>query len=221
VHIDLKHALLRTTQLEIPLPPAPEMPFSGQYAAAQLEKLDNSPMFRGRTFSLAKEIAGYLGYAPDFAPPAFVRWACVHGRLPCIDDDVYDGRVKAPMLVEDFSTDFDYDDDSAIVKYLEPNIEYQNMLEITTVRTDPERIPRLSRLQVLFGITIDVNANLRDIRFCQRWFRDHAAGWPHTADGIHPSLSGAVRIYEQHHAIWAALVREQTMIRLRHNRGQL
>ena len=90
------------------------------------------------------------------------------------------------------------------------------MLEIVTVSSIPERILPSSRLRVLFGITIDVHVNYQDIRFCQRWFRDHAAGWPHTADGIHPSLSGAVRIYEQHHAIWAALMREQNMIRLRH-----
>ena len=77
----------------------------------------------------------------------------------------------------------------------------------------------MSQHRVLFGTTIDVCTNFQDIQFCQRWFREHGAGWPHTADGIHPSLSGAVRIYEQHHAIWAALIREQEMIRLRHNSG--
>ena len=57
----LRPVLLRTAQLELPRPHRPEMAFSGQYAAAQLEKLDLSPLFRGHTFSLAREVSGYLG----------------------------------------------------------------------------------------------------------------------------------------------------------------
>ena len=55
---DPKPALLRTSQLELPLAPmARPMQLDGHYAAAQLEKLDT---FKGHTIPLSAMLAEYL-----------------------------------------------------------------------------------------------------------------------------------------------------------------
>ena len=128
------------------------MAFSGQYAAAQLEKLDHSPLFRGHTFSLAREISGYLGYAPDFAPPSFVRWARAHGRLPCIEDDVCDEYVRAPMRVSDFNTDA-LDGAVVFAQFLDP----VNFVPAGLMGS-PEMIRNLTNWgEALFRITVNVD----------------------------------------------------------------
>ena len=59
------------------------MAFSGQYAAAQLHHLPLPHLVIG-------ELSDYLGYAPNFAPPSYVRWARILGRLPLDGFDVGD-----------------------------------------------------------------------------------------------------------------------------------
>ena len=68
------------------------MAFSGQYAAAQLHKLDG--LLRCQ-FPLAKEVAEYLGFAPDAVPPSYLAWARAHGRLPNMQISRY--QVYVPM----------------------------------------------------------------------------------------------------------------------------
>ena len=60
------------------------MAFSGQYAEAQLEQLDHSPLFRGYTFPLALEVSEYLGCVNLLAPPTFLRWSRELCRLVSI-----------------------------------------------------------------------------------------------------------------------------------------
>ena len=85
------------------------MAFSGQYAAAQLHKLDG--LLRCQ-FPLAKEVAEYLGFAPDAVPRSYLAGARAHGRLPSVqiwrdqvyvrmyehELTVYDGRVAACVV---------------------------------------------------------------------------------------------------------------------------
>ena len=56
------------------------MPFDGAYAAAQLWKLDGSPLFKGRYFQLSTMLAEYL-MMPAFPSARFKAWAEQHGRL--------------------------------------------------------------------------------------------------------------------------------------------
>ena len=192
------------------------MAFSGQYAAAQLEKLDRSPLFRGNTFSLVREISDYLGYAPDFAPPSFVRWARAHGRLPCIEDDVYDEYVRAPMRVCDFFTNA-FDGTIVSAQFFDPD-----NFALVGVIGSPEMIRNLTNQNhALFRITVAVDFGAEDMAFSQRWNRSHMSNWPHTADGIHPAISGAVRIYNQHHTFWMLMLDVQARVRGRHNRRQV
>ena len=85
------------------------MAFSGQYAAAQLHKLDG---LLPRHFALAREVAEYLSHAPDAVPPTYLAWERAHGRLPSMQiwrDQVnvrvyehelagYDGIVRARIV---------------------------------------------------------------------------------------------------------------------------
>ena len=57
------------------------MAFSGQYAAAQLHKLDGLLPCH---FPLARTVAEHLGFAPDSVTPSYLAWARAHGRLPSI-----------------------------------------------------------------------------------------------------------------------------------------
>ena len=83
------------------------MAFSGQYAAAQLHHL---PL----PHALLNELSDYLGYAPNFAPPTYVAWARLYGRIPiatdnmictcrAVDDDsMNDYCCRVPVLWSDF-----------------------------------------------------------------------------------------------------------------------
>ena len=67
------------------------MAFSGQDAAAQLHKLDGLLPCQ---FPLAKEVAEYLGFAPDAVPPSYLAWARAHGRLPSMEIYRYQVYVR-------------------------------------------------------------------------------------------------------------------------------
>ena len=59
---------------------ASTMTFDGQYASAQLWKLDASPLFRGRYFQLSSILAEYL-MLPAFPPARMKGWSEQYGRL--------------------------------------------------------------------------------------------------------------------------------------------
>ena len=57
------------------------MAFDGQYAAAQLWKLDASPLFKGRYFQLSNMLADYL-MLPAFPSARMKAWAEQYDRMP-------------------------------------------------------------------------------------------------------------------------------------------
>ena len=173
------------------------MPFTAQYAAAQLGKLDNSPLFHGHTFPLSRELSAYLGYAPDFAPPSFAEWARTHGRIPTDDCDVYDGYMMIRMHPSDFDND-NFDVDAVDANVLRPRGGPDGYLAIERVLARPWRVRELRWGHTLFNIALEVATNYMDMNFCARWGRAHRSNWPNTSSGVHPAISGAVRIYQQH-----------------------
>ena len=56
------------------------MPFDGHYAAAQLWKLDTSPLFKGRYFQLSSMLSEFL-MTPAFPSARFKAWAEKYNRL--------------------------------------------------------------------------------------------------------------------------------------------
>ena len=116
------------------------------------------------------------------------------------------------MRVCDFNTDAL---DGAIVsaKFLDPD----NFVPVGVIGS-PEMIRNLTHWgHALFRITVNVDVDGEDMTFCQRWNRSHMSNWPHTADSIHPAISGAVRIYNQHHTFWMLMLDMQARVRDRHN----
>lgn len=179
------------------------MAFSGQYAAAQLHHL---PL----PHSLIGELSDFLGYAPNFAPPTYVKFARVYGRLPgdrigccscrAVDDDSMNERCCSTEVHwsdfrnKDFRTD------------LFGNLQVEGWLvggrNALHIKVDPDRVrPALSLLNLHLPMRDE------DLEFFRRWDYgpgvDHAIrlrhGWPYAADGtiqgiVHPAIAGAVRI---------------------------
>ena len=59
------------------------MPLDGQYAVAQLWKLDGSQLFKGRYFQLSTMLAEYL-MMPAFPSARFQDWADQNDRMPFV-----------------------------------------------------------------------------------------------------------------------------------------
>ena len=192
------------------------MAFSGQYAAAQLHYLNDSPLFRGYTFPLSRELSDFLGYAPNFAPPSFVEWARAHGRLPTDEDDVYDGYMMVRMHPDDFDNG-DYGVDVVDANVLRPRGDPNGYLAIERILARPWRLRELHWGHTIFNISIELTMIRGDLDFCNRWGRAHGTNWPNTSRGVHPAIAGAVRIYWQHGLRVRAHTLEQYAIQRTHN----
>ena len=178
------------------------MSFSGQYAAAQLHHL---PL----PHTLLVEVADYLGYAPNFAPPSYVAWARAHGRLPTDDEDVYGYTFYANMLPSDFRNN-NFGRATVVASIL--RLDYRGLLNVERMHFMAHQVH-----PALFHIRLQIDARCGDIYFMRRWSDDRRAAWPDTSSGVHPAISGAVRIYRQHNARFLAHDREAYAIQRRHN----
>jgi hypothetical protein len=203
------------------------MAFSGQYAAAQLHHL---PL----PHSVIDELSDYLGYAPNFAPPSYVKFARVYGRLPLdrcgfcscreVDDESIDKVCcRVPVHWSDFQhkefrTDL-FDDCwvAGILGYWAHDMHIHRIIKV-----NPDRLtPALMVPDLHMPVTDD------DHEFFRRWsegpgwslHRRHA--WPYAPSGdaddysgnTHPAITGAIRTYLR----FLARLREN---RLRENRAR-
>ena len=179
------------------------MAFSGQYAAAQLHHL---PL----PHSVIDELSDYLGYAPNFAPPSFVKWARANGRLPTDDEDVYDYTFYANMLPSDFRNNNNFDRATVMASTL--RLDCRGLLNVERMYFKAHQVR-----PALFHIRIQIDASYWDRYFLNRWSDDRLAAWPNTSSGVHPAIAGAVRIYRRHNARFLAHDREAYAIQRRHN----
>ena len=125
---------------------------------------------------------------------------------------MYDEYVRAPMRVCDFFTNA-FDGTIVSAQILDPD----NFVPVGLMGS-PGLIRNLTNWgHAVFSITVAVDVGDEDMAFCQRWHRDHVANWPHTADSIHPAISGAVRIYNQHHKFWMIMLDMLARVMSRHN----
>ena len=184
------------------------MAFSGQYAAAQLHHL---PL----PHSVIDELSDYLGYAPNFAPPSYVVWARLYGRLPRDDENIYDYTCAAFMHPDEFR----YNDFRNNYFGRDPALQACVLRGDSTGYLDLERI-EVSPEQVrpaLFHIRLILDMRYGDVEFVRLWFHDRRGAWPNTSSGVHPAIAGAVRIYRQHAARWYARNNVQWEIQRRRN----
>ena len=176
------------------------MAFSGQYAAAQLEKLDRSPLFRGRTFPLAKEIAGYLGYAPDFVPPTYLTFARAHRRIPSDHGtlDAADHMTHAHVLERDVDNFHAYTLHAIILRVSGAQLGFNGSLEtLRMIQGDGQ----------LFCIKVELLRTPEDFEFFGRWRATHGVSWPYIMDydhRHHPVLRGALHTQQMYEEEWRA-----------------
>ena len=170
------------------------MSFSGQYAAAQLGRLPLPHL-------LLAEISDYLGYAPNLAPPTYVAWARAHGRIPDLD-------IQA----------FFYGRNVVEVKVIERDLHrYTGRVQCLSIARDNRRAPvvvldyddtwarirsRAGAAQ-LYSMTIMLATTADDAAFLHRWYTEQQFIWPYVEyNVVHPTLTGAVRIYNRHEFRW-------------------
>ena len=191
------------------------MAFSGQYAAAQLAKLDHSPLFPGCTVPLAQELSDYLGYAPDFAPPSYVAWARSRGYLPRISDNWHFANFVVPVL----ESEHDFTGYESRVIATSNAMIGDGMMDTSEFNGPLEEVRRRAAGFPLYWLGVLFNVDDEDQEFCSRWYIAHMPlSWPNTLSGVHPAIAGAVRIYGAHWRRWQNHALDQAMIRYEHNR---
>ena len=180
------------------------MAFSGQYAAAQLHHL---PL----PHSVISELSDYLGYAPNFAPPTYVKFARVYGRLPDVcrgwctcaldDGDGYDCCRTAVHWSDVRNKDFRTDlfGDLRVVGTLYREHHFHRYFHFTVT---PDRVtPAMS------DTVLHLHMRNEDHEFFWRWSYGPGAGdrlaWPYVLRGTirgiaHPAINGAVRRHRQY-----------------------
>ena len=179
------------------------MAFSGQHAAAQLEKLDHSPLFRGRTFPLAKEIAAYLGYTPDFVPPTYLTFARAHQRIPSRygPGEGADHMAYAQALVRDVDNFHAYTLRANLLRFNGDRLHISNIVGTLNYM----RAIRGSR--PLFCFVVELPRSPEDLEFFERWRAVHGVSWPYTRaydHRPHHVLRGAFRTQQMYEEEWRA-----------------
>ena len=159
------------------------MAFCGQHAAAQLEQLDHSPLFRRYTFPLSLEVAGYLGNVTPLMPPAVLHWSRVLGRVASME-------VEEVIHVH---TD-EIDGLDCFVRVLYPMV-YNGRWTMGSDGGTPDELFR--RRENMFLAQISTPYTFEDIVFYASWCADNnGVGWPEVRSGdYHPSL---MRLAPQH-----------------------
>ena len=155
------------------------MAFSGQYAAAQLEKLD---ALMPRHFPLSYEVASYLGNVTPLMPPTVLRWSRVLGRIAAME-------VSDIVLV-------DLDEVVGVdctVRLLYPTIVNGRWVS-EVARGVPADLYR--RFTHAFCAQIPSPPTFEDMFFYATWAADNGVDWPRVrGGGYHPSL---LRLVPQH-----------------------
>ena len=152
------------------------MAVSGQYAAAQLAKLDRSPLFRGRHFPLAQEIAAYLGNVTPLMPPTFLRWSRVLGRRVSI-------TTSRGIIV--FIDELQGIDCTVQVSYT----EFDGLWRIHHATGTVEEYYRAGR-GFLFDAVISTMPTVADQYFYNDWWQMYRIEWPLIAGNVfHPILA--------------------------------
>ena len=187
--------------------------FCGQYAAAQLEQLDHSPLFRGHTFPLAKEVSEYLGFVDDLVPPTLLRWSRELGRLACITRT--DG---IPVMLDEL------EGIDCVVRVSWPVFGIDNgspawIWEHADGTADEHY--RMARTPIIDAM-IMAPQTFNDAVFYASWTMEHRNSWPRIAnDTIHPVLERLVAVYRRfanrywghNDRIWRSIRRRNRAIR--------
>jgi hypothetical protein len=144
------------------------MAFSGQYAAARLDRLPLPHLVIG-------EISDYLGYTPNFAPPSYVRWAKMLGRLP--SDDY---AVERNFIVRAF--DYELSTYRGLVNASCMRLRGANLDSLVSVAVTLEELRNASETHLLiYDVVIKVEYTREDFLFFTAWrVKNVGFEWPNT-----------------------------------------
>ena len=160
------------------------MAFSGQYAAAQLHKLDG--LLRCQ-FPLAKEVAEYLGFAPDVVPPTYLAWARARGRLPSMQ--IWRDQVYVRMYEHELAG-YDGIVRARIVRF------FGDRLVVTDIHGTFQQVQEVAKDSTPYGYIIHINTAPEDREFFSRWAALYGRAWPEVGfSSIHPALHGANKTF--------------------------
>jgi hypothetical protein len=159
------------------------MAFSGQYAAAQLHKLDNSSLFRGYTFPLAAEVSAYLGNVNALVPPTLLHWSRQLGRLVAVHP------VPAIIVLTD---ELDGLDCEVMGSYTVFNGTRWIVERATCTMDEHHREGHTP----IFDAMINTPATEEDRYFYARWFEVYGNRWPDSTDNMwHPTIRRLVHAF--------------------------
>ena len=186
------------------------MAFSGQHAAPQLRKLDG---LLPRHLALAREVAEYLGHAPDAVPPSYFAWARAHGRLPSMQ--IYRQQVYVRVYEHELAG-YDGIVWARIVKFVRHG---GDRLEIVDIEGTLQEVQDQAEDSIPYAYSIRVDIVPEDREFFARWVAVYRRAWPDVgAYPMHPVLRGANKIYGEVITRWTERNWLQLTIVHRHNR---
>ena len=167
------------------------MAFSGQYAAAQLHKLDG--LLRCQ-FPLAKEVAEYLGFAPDAVPPTYLAWARARGRLPSMQ--IWRDQVNVRMYEHELAG-YDGIVRARIVRF------DGDRLEVVDIEGTLEEVQDQAEDSTPHAYIIRIDTGPEDREFLARWAALYGRAWPDVGFySMHPVLRRANKIFGKVIARW-------------------
>ena len=183
------------------------MAFSGQYAAAQLHKLDG--LLRCQ-FPLAEEIAEYLGFAPDAVPPSYLAWARAHGRLPSME------MYRYQVYVRVYEHELAGHDGMVWARIVKLARFSDDRLEIRDIQGTLQEVQDQAGDSIPYAYSIRIAIVPEDREFFARWVARYRYTWPDASTysvhpdactncvhRVHPVLRGANKILDEVITRWA------------------
>ena len=170
------------------------MAFSGQYAAAQLYKLDGLLPCH---FPLAREHAEYLGFAPDAVPPTYLACARARGRLPSMQ--IWRDQVYVRMYEHELAG-YDGIVRARIVRF------FGDRLVVTDIHGTFQWVQEVADDSTPFAYSIHIDTAPEDHEFFARWAALYRRAWPDVGFySMHPVLHRAHKVFDQALEMWLEL----------------
>ena len=183
------------------------MAFSGQYAAAQLHKLDGLLPCH---VPLAREVAEYLGFAPDAVPPTYLARARARGRLPSMQMWRHEVYVR---MYEHELTGCDGIVAACVVRF------FGDRLGVVDMEGTLEEVQEQAGDSTPYAYSIRIVTCPEDREFFARWAALYRRAWPDVGVySMHPVLHRGNRIFGKAIERWLDRNSLQRKIAHRHNR---
>ena len=163
---------------------------------------------------MAREIAGYLGYAPDFVPPTYLTFARAHQRIPSRHGmgEGADIAAYAPVLTLDVDNFHEYTMHANILRFHGDRLRHDYIIGTVDNLRAMARDSNVVEPGHLFCFVVELRRSLEDLEFFDQWLAVHGFNWPYTPDNDnqpHHVLRSAIRTHSRYEEEWN-VARERT-----------